>query len=182
MEPVALERYGRVAIAFHWTIALLILVNWPLGHFAEAIEAQLGANVVPLHKSIGLTVLALSLIRAGWRLAHPAPPLPASLPRWRARMAGAVHAGLYLLIIAVPLAGWLRTSPNRHPLEWFGLFGVPKFPIEKGSAAADAAASAHTLLAWALLLLVAVHVAAALHHQFRLRDRLLLRMMPTRSA
>jgi cytochrome b561 len=182
MEPVQLERYGRVAIAFHWAIAVLILINWPLGNFAEAIEAGFGGNVVPVHKSIGLTVLALSIARLGWRLGHPPPPLPPSLPRWRARMAGAVHAGLYLLIIAVPIAGWLRTSPNAYPLKWFGLVELPKFPIEKGSAAAEAASTGHALLAWALLLLAAVHVAAALHHHFRMRDAVLRRMLPSRSA
>ena len=178
MEPVELQRYGRVAMVFHWAIALLILANWPLGHFAEAIEADLGRNLVPLHKSIGLTILGLSVARLGWRLAHRPPPLPASLPRWRARMAGVVHGALYVLIIAVPVAGWLRTSPNAYPLKWFGLVELPKFPIAKGSAAAEAASSGHALLGWALLLLVVVHVAAALHHHFRLRDSVLRRMLP----
>ena len=136
---------------------------------------------MPLHKSIGLTVLALSLARLGWRLAHSAPPLPATLPRWRARMAGSVYGALYLLIVAVPIAGWLRTSPNAYPLRWFGLAELPKFPIENGSAAAEAASSGHALLAWAMLLVVAVHIAAALHHHFRLRDPVLGRMLPSRS-
>lgn len=182
MAAAQLQRYGRVAIGLHWVIALLILLNLPIGFFAEMMEARRGINLVPLHKSIGLTVLALSLASLVWRAAHRPPPLPASLSRWRARSARIVHVLLYILIIAVPLAGWLRTSPNAYPLSWFGLVSVPKFPIERGSSEAAMAAVSHTILAWAMLLLVLVHVAAALHHHFRLRDPILARMLPARSA
>jgi cytochrome b561 len=181
MTSTQIERYGRVAIAFHWAIALLILANWPLGYFAETIEGRFGRNLVPLHKSIGLTVLALSFARLVWRLGHPAPPLPPSLSRWRASAARLTHWGLYLLIIALPLSGWLRTSPNSYPLRWFGLITVPKFPIEQGSTGAELAATGHEVLAWMMLALVVLHVAAALHHHFRLRDAILLRMLPARS-
>lgn len=180
MTDQAVQRYGRVAIALHWAIALLILANLPIGYFAETIEQQLGRNLVPLHKSIGLTVLALSLVRLGWRLLHPPPPLPASLPRWRAAAARFAHVAFYAMIIALPLTGWLRTSPNAYPLTWFGLVVVPKFPIERGSLAAEIAPLAHELLAWVMAALVLVHVAAALHHHFRLRDAVLLRMLPLR--
>ena len=178
LNPV--QRYDSIAIAFHWTIALLILVNWPIGHFAEVIEARLGRNLVPLHKSIGLTVLGLSVLRLAWRLAHPPPPLPPSIGPWRAAAARATHAAFYVLIIAVPLSGWMRTSAGRYPLSWFGIVELPKFPIAPRSAEAALASGGHRLLAWTMLALVVIHVAAALHHHLRLRDAVLLRMLPER--
>ncbi|WP_294013847.1 cytochrome b [Sphingomonas sp.] len=170
-----------MAIAFHWAIALLIAVNWPIGHFGETIEARLGLNLVPFHKSIGLTVLALSILRLVWRLSHRPPPLPLSISRWRARAARFTHAAFYVLIIALPLTGWLRASAGRYPLTWFGLLDVPKFPIARQSAEAALAIGAHKFLAWTMLTLVVVHVAAALHHHLKLKDAVLLRMLPKRA-
>jgi cytochrome b561 len=123
------DRYGAVAIVLHWAIAALILVNWPLGYFGEGIERLLGASQVALHKSIGLTVLGLSVLRLLWRLGHPVPPLPESIARWRAVAARFTHAAFYVLIIAMPVTGWLRISSGKYPLTWFGLIDLPKFPI-----------------------------------------------------
>lgn len=111
---------------------------------------------------------------------HRPPPLPESVPRWRARAAPLTHGAFYFLLIAMPLTGWLRTSPGRYPLRWFGLVDIPKFPIAPDTPEAALAAQSHAWLGWALLALAALHVAAALHHHFRLRDALLLRMLPAR--
>lgn len=174
------ERYDGVAIAMHWTIALLIFANLPIGYFAEWIEEHVGRNLVPIHKSIGLTVLALTVLRLGWWIGHSPPPLPSDLAPWRSRASRWVHCSFYALLIAVPLTGWLRTSPNVYPLTWFGLGPLPKFPIEKGSAIAELARGSHELFAWAMFVLLIIHVAAALHHHFRMRDAVLLRMLPSR--
>jgi cytochrome b561 len=174
------ERYGSTAIALHWAIAALILVNFPIGFFNEAIETATGASPMWLHKSLGLTVLVLSVARLAWRLAHPPPPLPETLSGWRASAAAAVHWTFYALIVLVPLSGWLRTSGGTYPLVWFGLIEVPKFPIVRDSPEAGLAAFAHVALARTMLMLVALHVAAALHHHFVLRDRVLRRMLPLR--
>lgn len=171
------ERYSRTAIFLHWAIAALILVNVPIGLFNEWIET-LGASTMWLHKSIGLTVLLLSLVRLGWRLAHRPPPLPEQLPGWRSAAARIVHRLFYALMILVPLSGWIRTSAGSYPLTWFALFDVPKFPVERGSPEAAAAATAHEILAWSMIALILLHVAAALHHHFVLRDRVLARMLP----
>ena len=170
------QRYDDVAIALHWTTAVLILANIPLGALGERIEAWLGASPVWLHKSIGLTVLALWITRLAWRLGHRPPPLE-GLPQWQALAARAVHWAFYALIILVPLSGWLRVSSGRYPLSWFGLVELPKFPIAPKSAEAQAAATAHEILAWTMAALVALHVAAALHHRVR-RDGTLRRMLP----
>ena len=99
-----MARYSGGAIAFHWSVAALILVNLALGLGHESLlDGQ--RWVMPLHKSIGLTVLALSVGRLGWRLAHRPPPM-APDARWAHRLAGAVHAAFYALMILVPLAGW----------------------------------------------------------------------------
>jgi cytochrome b561 len=176
---VTLERYGGVAIALHWSIALLIIANWPLGYFSEGLEKLTGQSPVALHKSVGLTVLALSLLRLLWRLGHPPPAYPAPMAPWRAAVARFTHISFYVLIIALPLSGWLRTSAGKYPLTWFGLVDIPKFAVAPGSSEAKLAAQSHELLGWAMLLLVALHVAAALHHHFRLRDAMLLRMAPS---
>jgi len=180
--PTAAERYSGTAIALHWAIAALILANFPLGFFNEAIESASGASPMWLHKSIGLTVLVLSIARLAWRLTHRPPPLPGTVIGWRATASAAVHRAFYALMVLVPLSGWLRTSAGAYPLTWFGVLDVPKFPILRGSAEARLAASAHDLLAWTMMALVALHVAAALHHHFVLRDAVLRRMLPPQPA
>jgi len=176
------DRYSTPAIILHWTIGLLILANIPLGLFADAIEDALGASIIWIHKSIGLTVLLLSLARLAWRLGHAPPPLPRAIAGWRKAASRAVHALLYGLMILVPLTGWLRVSAGRYPLIWFGLFDVPKFPVAPGSTAAHVASRAHDFSSWALIALALLHIAAALHHQFGLRDGLIgrLSLAPTR--
>ena len=172
------QRYDDVAIALHWMAAVLILANIPLGALGERIEAWLGASPVWLHKSIGLTVLALGITRLAWRLGHRPPPPVETVPRWQARAARAAHWAFYALIILVPLSGWLRVSSGRYPLNWFGLVELPKFPIVPKSPEAQAAASTHEILAWAMAALIALHVAAALHHHRVRRDGTLRRMLP----
>jgi len=141
-------------------------------------EKTFGQSLVPLHKSLGLTVLALSLARVAWRLAHRPPPLPLDFAPWKRRVSAAGHGTLYALMILVPLTGWLRVSSGTRPLNWFGLFDLPKFPIAPRSAEAAAASSAHQILGYALAALAVLHIAAALHHRFVLRDGLIRRMLP----
>ncbi len=146
-----------------------------------------------LHKSIGLTVLALSLVRLGWRLMNPPPPMPAHMPGWERFAAVATHWAFYALMIGLPLTGWLYVSAgwsihDEAPLpvatHWFGLFQVPAlFGLNQADLgvredAAEAALTAHAYLAYAALGLAALHVAAALKHQFFDRDEVLAHMVP----
>lgn len=168
--------YSGVAIAFHWTIALLVIVNLVIGIGHDgipALRALMGA-----HKAIGITVLVLTAGRVAWRLAHRPPPLPAGTPGWEKGAAHATHWTLYLLMIAMPLTGWAMVSapgPQR-PLTWFGLFDIPTLPV--GSGLADLGHDAHGLLGWLMAALVVLHVAAALRHHLILRDTVLARMAP----
>src|SRR5262245_39321595 len=131
------QRYTAVAIILHWTIATAIVINFALGLWMhEAIDrpgsvARAIASY-QLHKSIGLTVLALTFVRLGWRLTHKPPPFPAAMPRWEKIVAKGTHWAFYALLIFIPLSGWLYVSTQwRHdaplnvPTLWFGLFKVP---------------------------------------------------------
>ncbi|WP_294235806.1 cytochrome b [uncultured Sphingomonas sp.] len=164
-------RYSQVAIVFHWTIAALVVVNLAIGLLHESLLP----GTIPLHKAIGLTVLALTAGRILWRLGHRPPPLPAEIPVWARGSAHALHATLYFLMIAMPLTGWAMGSGRDvpRPVSWFGLFDVPPLPIGK---AAGFGHEAHEILGWAMLVLVTIHVAAALRHHFLLRDGVLARM------
>ena len=168
-------RYTRVAMWLHWIIAALIVANLSIGLLRGPVTVLRG--LMPAHMAIGLTVLALTLVRVGWRLAHPAPRLPATVPLWQRGAAHLNHFLLYLLMLAMPLTGWLLVSgAERHPLTWFGLVPVPHLPVS--SATADGADGAHVVLGWLMLALVAVHVGAALYHRLVLRDGVLGRMAP----
>jgi cytochrome b561 len=169
------QRYGDVAIAFHWTIAVLVIVNLAIGLGHESVPALRGA--MGLHKSIGLTALALTLGRIAWRLRHRPPPLPAGTPGWEKGAAHATHWALYALMLLMPLTGWaLVSGAQRRPLTWFGLTDVPYLPV--APATADSADAAHGLLGWLMLALVVLHIAAALRHHWIKRDQVLRRMAP----
>jgi cytochrome b561 len=184
----SLSRYGSVAITLHWLIAIVVILNICLGLYmsevlAESDSARLA--ILQLHKSIGLTVLALSLLRLGWRIANPVPPLPDSIsPRLRV-LARATHYLLYFLIIAIPLSGWALVSTSRSGAAtfYFGLFHWPnpsfltdlspavRRPLHRGFD------STHVVLAFSSIVLVPLHVAGAFYHS-RGGDAVLWRMLP----
>lgn len=163
-------RYSRVAMWFHWSIAAFVVVNLVIGLFHDAIGGM------ALHKAIGITVLVLTAGRVAWRLGHRPPPLPAHTPGWEKGVAHATHWTLYLLMIAMPVTGWMMVSAGTRPLTWFGLFDIPKLPVDKAAGAFGS--QAHGLLGWLMLALVVLHVAAALRHRLILRDGILARMAP----
>ena len=175
MRGAVAVRYTRVAMWLHWVIAALVVANLTIGLLRGPVPA-LGA-LMPAHQAIGLTVLALTLVRIAWRLGHRPPPLPTEIPGWQRFASATVHAALYLLLLAMPATGWLLVSGGeRRPLTWFGLFPLPYLPATP--AAADAGDAAHVVLGWLMLALVALHVAAALYHRLVLRDGVLGRMAP----
>lgn len=170
------DRYSAGAIAFHWGIAALVLVNLFIGLFHESLLE--GIRTMPLHKATGVTVLVLSLGRLAWRLAHRPPHFPDHMPGWEKAAAKAVHWIFYALMIALPLSGWLWSgdATRPRPFSWFGLFDVPLIPVSHDTAAA--LHEAHEILGLGMTALVVIHVAAALRHHFLLRDLVLVRMWP----
>lgn len=164
--------YSRVAMWFHWMIAALVIFNLAIGLLHDAIGGM------AIHKPIGLTVLALTAGRVAWRIAHRPPPLPTHTPGWERGVAHATHWTLYLLMIALPVTGWLMVSgtATRRPLTWFGLFDLPYLPV--GQAAGSVGRDVHVLLGFVMLALVVLHIVAALRHRLILRDHVLARMAP----
>lgn len=173
MSEVA-RHYDRVARTLHWTIGTLIIANILLGLLHDPLGELFPA--MPIHKSIGFLVLALSLVRLGWRIGHPVPPLPAAMPRWEKLSATALHGFFYVLMIAMPLTGWVFSSAGKYPIGFFGLFEIPKLAVDRSMPIVGASHEAHEILGigWGVLLLV--HIGAALRHHFILKDGVLTRM------
>jgi len=180
-------RYGMVAMIFHWIIAALLILNLALGlWFGEFMTRgdPLLFPVVQIHKSIGLTVLVLSLLRFGWRLINPIPPLPLGMNSALKFGAHLSHWALYFLIVMIPLTGWVMVSasPLGNPTNYFWLFDWPNLPFFHGLTRSqlkpyhETFEDAHVWLAWGAIGLIPIHVAAALYHQFLRRDDVFRRM------
>jgi cytochrome b561 len=175
------ERWGGVSQALHWLIVLLLLAVATIGLVMDGLpRTPKYFWVYTAHKSIGITILALMLLRLGWRLYAGAPdPVPGT-PRWQRRVAAASHWGLYAVALAMPLSGWLYDSASGlRPFRWFGLVEMPKLVAPHEWIAARAL-QAHELLFLLLVALVALHAGAALYHHLFQRDATLLRMLPRR--
>lgn len=173
------DRYTRVAIAFHWIIAALVLWNLAGGLGGYVLPEGVSGVFWSGHKAVGICVLFLSIARLAWRLGHRPPPLPA-MPRWQVATAHATHWLFYALIILMPLSGWVFTSASlkRGPISVFGLFDIPYLPIAQGAQAGAVPHGFHVYAGWFLAALAALHIAAALKHQFVDKDLTLARMMP----
>lgn len=165
--------YSAVARWLHWIMALLIIGNLA-GGFLHDIAPR---TIMPLHKAIGITVLFLTVIRFGWRLTHRPPPMPASMPGWERALAHIGHMALYAVMILLPLSGWVLTSTGDYPLSYFGLFDVPKFAVEQSEAFEHVMEERHEMLAFVMIGLIVLHVAAALRHHWVLKDNVLTRML-----
>lgn len=181
-------RYPPVARVLHWVVAGAIVLQYLLGERAEEAAAnnELMVQLAALaqHKSIGITVLALVLLRILWRFLQPPPPLPDSYTNTQptlAKLATAMHVALYLLLLFLPLSGWLMSSASAYSVSWFGWVQLPDL-LAPDTAAKDWLQDAHHLAAKVLLVLALVHIAAALKHFFIDKDELLGRMADPQTA
>jgi cytochrome b561 len=170
--------WGALLRAFHWLIAALILAQGVIG----LTMVQMGltpakVRVFALHKSIGMTILALVLLRIAWRLGERRPADPPAMPRWQRRAARVVHLALYVLILAIPLSGWWFNSASNAPLVWFGWLSLPSLTGGYDPVWKPRALLVHQTLFWVLIALLVAHVGAALWHHFRERDDVLRRMV-----
>jgi cytochrome b561 len=184
-EAGAPARYSVVAIVLHWTIAAIIVVQLMLGWRLGDTEGAQRSALVLTHKSVGVGILLLSLVRLAWRLRRPRPPEAPGLTALERRLSHWAHNGFYVALIALPLTGWAMISARRTGampllggLSWPRLPLVGLLPGEAQDAAADAFDFSHTALVWVMITLIFLHVAGALKHHFVSRDTVMGRMCP----
>jgi len=176
-------RYCATSIALHWLIALLLLGQFAFGLLLDDIPRGTPARgiYVNLHKSSGIVIGLLILLRIGWRLTHKPPPLPKTMPAWQRHAARLSHAALYLCMVMMPLSGYLASNFSKHGIKFFNLVHwQPWGPDDKTLYALFN--QTHHLAALLLAVFVAVHVLAVAKHMLIDRDGLLLRMWPARGA
>ncbi|MES2983984.1 MAG: cytochrome b [Pseudomonadota bacterium] len=175
-------RYDPVAVTLHWVIAISIITMIPLGFFMGDLPISVRFDAYAFHKSLGLTVLALSIFRFIWRLMNPPPALPDGMRGFERLAAKATHWLFYALILAMPLTGWLMVSASmKYPTVFFWLAEVPFLPMPGGidtKATAHAFNQYHEWLAYGAIALIILHIGAALKHHFINRDSVLTRMLP----
>ena len=181
-------RWGSVAQSLHWVIALLILAQFVLAQLAENAGALRRENpaaaleqlaLLARHKSIGITILALAVVRLVWRWTSTVPAMPAAMPGWQVFLARGTHVAFYALLFALPITGWITSSTANFPVAWFGLFTLPDL-VGPNRELHEQFEEIHHLCGTALWILAAVHVAAALQHHFFAKDDVLKRMLPWR--
>lgn len=173
-------RYSRGAIVLHWLIAVLIALNFAAAWVSEDMPKEAKLQVMGNHKAIGITILVLTVLRVLWRLVHKAPPLVETLKAWEAALARVTHAALYFVMLAVPLAGWgLHSAFSKGaPVGMFGLFGFPALPVGSDKPTIGMFHELHEVFATLMLVLLGLHVLAALKHQIVDKDDTLKRMVP----
>lgn len=177
------DRYHPVSVVLHWLVALLALAQITLGWSMLEIPkapAGLRAGWFNLHKSIGLSIGVLMLLRLTWRLRHPAPPLPLTLPPWQRKAAAMSHVLLYACLILQPVWGYLGSSFTRYPIQYFGIT-LPHWGWDS-PALKDLFSALHFGTASLLTAVIVLHIAAALKHLLLDRDQVFQRMWPRHPA
>ena len=182
------ERYSKVAITLHWLVAIGIVANIALAWIWPNLADEGVRSAINAHKSIGITILGLAIMRLLWRVSHKPPALPTGYAKWEITASHVAHWLLYLLIFAMPLTGWIMDSAwkdaDTHPMFYFGLFEWPRLgffmhldPVLKDRMH-DLFGAAHEWISWILYALVTLHLAGALKHQWIDREKELQRMLP----
>lgn len=171
--------YGTTAKVLHWLVVALLAVQFPIGWFMPDVHAGPPGSAMTLHISIGISILALIVSRFVWRLTHPVAP-ESSLPPWQRLTSEAVHWLLYALVLATTITGWLFASFRGWSVSYFYLIPLPML-ADKNADGIHAIDGWHQIAEWTLLIVIVIHVVAALTHIFVYRDRIMQRMLPSRS-
>jgi cytochrome b561 len=180
MQPTL--HYDATARLFHWLTFALLLLIVPLGLVMDDLpKGAIQNTAFVTHESLGLTVLALTVLRFAWRATHRPPPIPVELsPLERSGSAG-VHWALYLVLLIMPLTGYLFVTYSGIELRYFGVLPVPSF-VAKDKPTGETFLAIHAALQWAIYGLLLLHIGAALHHHFIRHNSILRRMLPRRAA
>jgi len=180
------NRYGGVAQILHWLIVALIITQWVLAQLAEAAGHDKAAHpaaalhqlaLLARHKSVGLTIFALAIVRLVWRFVSPPPPMPNTMPRWQVMAAKLTHFAFYALLLLLPISGLVMSAASNYPVSYFGWFTIPNI-VAPDEALKDIMKERHEMLFDILMVVAVVHVIAALKHHFVDRDGVLRRMLP----
>ncbi len=165
MSGATQKRYSNVAIILHWLIAILVIANWRLAENAEHTSVQADKMFwMGQHKAIGISILVLSVLRLLWRFWHKPPPFDPHMAGWERKLAHFVHIIFYVLLIGLPVGGWLASSFAGYSISMWGLFDWPLFPVAESKETAKQIAETHGTLGKAMLILILLHVAGALKH------------------
>lgn len=177
--PVADASYGAVAIALHWSTALLIALAFATIWGRELVEDKpVRSLLLDVHRSGGILIFLLSLARIAWRAGHKAPAKP-PMPRWQRAVAEATYGLFYVALLVMPVTGYVATAARGRVVEFLGLIPLPVWTTPDRALGREIM-GLHETGQWVLLALLALHVGAALHHQFIARDDLIRRMWPRR--
>jgi cytochrome b561 len=175
------ERYSKIAIGFHWLIALMIVGLIVFGILMTNPDMPNRFALYQLHKSFGICVLILSVLRLLWRLGHKPPALPDGMKGWEVSAAKFTHIAFYVIMIGMPLLGWAMVSSTEYviPTKLFNIIPWPDMPgLPRDKAVSDIFKNLHHWIGKATILLIALHIGAALKHHFILKDNVLARMIP----
>ena len=172
------RRYSAGAMTFHWLIAIAVIANWRIAESAEHAEMPAKMEIFGYHKALGIAILVLTLGRLLWRWTHPVPPLPSSLASWERVLARAVHVIFYVLLIGLPLGGWLANSFNGREIDFFGMFTIPALPVGENKELGESIYEAHATGGEVMIYLIALHILGALKHTFFDKTGGLWRMLP----
>jgi cytochrome b561 len=171
-------RYTTTAIALHWLMAVLILATFCVGlYMADLPLSPMKLKIFSWHKWAGITAFLLVFVRVAWRAGHRPPPLPAAMPHWQQLAAHGGHALLYLLMVALPISGWLMSSAKGFQTVYFGVLPIPDL-LAKNKELGERLLLVHQVIAWSMIAAVVGHAAAGLKHHFVDRDDVLTRMSP----
>ncbi|HSG34020.1 MAG TPA: cytochrome b [Sphingomonadaceae bacterium] len=171
-------RYSGVAMLLHWAIAIAVIVNWRIAEYGEHLPDAQRVEVMSNHMAVGVMILVLVLLRLGWRIYSPPPPLSAHIGGWERILARTVHTLFYVLLIVMPLAGWVAMSSFGFGVNVWGLFELPALPVSQSPDRGEAIFEAHAVAGTILLALVAIHILGALKHTLIDKDGNLFRMLP----
>jgi cytochrome b561 len=170
--------YGAVAKFLHWSIVILIIAQYFLAEAAEELPDGLEKlAIVTNHKSFGMLVLALAMLRISWKVLNRGQPAPVPMPKAQRIAAAAGHGLLYLLILAQPITGWMMSSAANYPVTFFGLFQFPSL-VAANHDLHETLEEVHEALFGALVAIAVLHALAALYHHFWMKDDTLRRMLP----
>lgn len=174
-------RYSTGAMILHWVIAAGVIANLVLAELAEDLKGAAADAFMDPHKAIGMSILALTVLRIVWRLTHKPPPLAQTMSTLEVLLARATHTFFYVLLIAIPLGGWIAGSYASSAVDFFGFFTIPILPVAENFDTAGAIINLHGIAGEAMMYLIGLHVLGALKHTLIDKSGGLTRMLPGRS-